>query len=100
MGQWNNKEPSPNFLTFSGFSLDMGDALPPITPIPNLRLEFLGDSITAGYCNLCPTVPSWPTGANQESFLAAWPSLVCEELNADCHTAAWSGFGMVRNIDG
>lgn len=35
-----------------------------------------------------------------ENFALSWPRLVCEALGAECHVAAWSGFGMVKNCCG
>jgi hypothetical protein len=28
-----------------------------------------------------------------ESFVKSWATLICDELNAECHYNAWSGFG-------
>ena len=61
------------------------------------RIEFLGDSITAGYCNLCHEDPSLPSGYEQESFAASWAHLTCNAFGASCHTEAWSGRGLIRN---
>jgi len=57
------------------------------------RLEFLGDSITAGACNVCGG-PGYTL--HNENFALSWPKLVCEALQAECHVAAWSGFGLVK----
>lgn len=85
-----------NQVTFVRFLGPKGvvDLLEP-PALPSRRLEFLGDSITAGFCNLCESVDeaekSRPIG---ESFALGWPNLICQQLNADCHTIAWSGFKM------
>ena len=34
--------------------------------------------------------------APAESFYRSWPTLVCDGLSAQCHNAAWSGFGMAE----
>ncbi len=69
--------------------------------VPRRRIEFLGDSLTAGYCNLChQTDPSLPPGYMQESFAASWAHLTCTRFGAECHTEAWSGRGLVRNCCG
>ena len=39
-------------------------------------------------------------GALVESFADSWPTLVCGGLNASCHAAAWSGYGMAMNCCG
>ena len=94
---YNNLDPSPNFVTFHGFLLDSGN-IESLKSLPTRRIEFIGDSITAGFCNLCP-VDNNPT-YEVESFALSWPSLVSQRLNATYHTSAWSGFGMVRNCCG
>ena len=35
-----------------------------------------------------------------ESFAVSWPTLMCDQLSAECHYNAWSGFGMVSNCCG
>ena len=51
--QWVARVPAPNWVTFHGIVLNSGEVLPPARARPTRRLEFVGDSITAGYCNLC-----------------------------------------------
>merc|ERR1719215_2298633 len=101
--EWNDREPSPNWVTFHGVSLGSGGG----SARSSRRIEFLGDSITAGYCNLChgpgpfdhsPTQLS--AGFGQESFALSWPNVICETLGAECSTVAWSGMGLVRNCCG
>lgn len=99
----------PNYMTFYGLVLDDGKVLEPKTPSQR-RIEFIGDSITAGYCNLCqgPTIVSDESGNElgvgtafgQESFARSWPTEICEELKAECHSGAWSGIGMIHNCCG
>eukprot|EP00602_Paraphysomonas_sp_CaronLab_P004425 CAMPEP_0185034088 /NCGR_PEP_ID=MMETSP1103-20130426/23639_1 /TAXON_ID=36769 /ORGANISM="Paraphysomonas bandaiensis, Strain Caron Lab Isolate" /LENGTH=254 /DNA_ID=CAMNT_0027570601 /DNA_START=554 /DNA_END=1318 /DNA_ORIENTATION=+ len=96
---WNNPNPTPNYIDFHGFIIDSGDIIPLPDP-PIRRVEFVGDSITAGYCNMCKGADEGAEGYTLESFGASWPTLVCDAFQADCHTAAWSGLGMVRNCCG
>ncbi|CUI15143.1 lipase, putative [Bodo saltans] len=63
------------------------------------RIEFIGDSITAGYCNTCNLFPNASNTYAQEDFSLSWARLTCGLLNADCHTEAWSGRGVIRNCD-
>lgn len=52
--QWNDLVVSPNYVTFIGVNGTTGfELLPPQNMPTKKKLEFLGDSITAGYCNLC-----------------------------------------------
>ena len=107
---WNAGSPVANYVTFRGFSVSAASvdggavdgvaaayaAAPP--PLPTRHIEFLGDSITAGFCNECGA-SSDPTDHN-EAYGATWDHQICELLAAECHTAAWSGLGMVRNCCG
>ena len=61
----------PNYITFHGFSGDEDGAARIVTPPPQApqhRLEFLGDSISAGFDNQCAATFAIPTGFGQ--FLA------------------------------
>ena len=121
--QYNQIHVRPNFVTLHALEGGPAMRLAPPPPLPSRRLEFLGDSITCGYCNLCPppsALPptggpvrgaereggreggwlSQPDGPQLESFERSWANLVCEGLGAQCHTAAWSGFGLVENCCG
>ena len=107
--QWAASVPAPNWLTLTAVVLAGGrDAsgsngpglleLPPWRP--TRRLEFVGDSITAGYCNLLwvPDIDRHKTNrSNIESFWLSWPTRTCEALGAECHTAAWSGFALTHS---
>merc|ERR1719469_973958 len=104
----NDREPSPNWGTFHGLSLDSGSVTSPSKPRRQRRIEFIGDSITAGYCNLCKgpgpfdalASPDVAGGEAQESFALSWPTVICEKLGADCSTLAWSGLGLIKNCCG
>jgi hypothetical protein len=92
-----------NYVTFHGFSGDStARLLPPAlgaSATPVHKVEFLGDSITAGFDNQCD-IPGAPRGSptfGSESFALSWATLMCDELSAECHYNAWSGFGMVVN---
>jgi lysophospholipase L1-like esterase len=97
---FNERNISQNYLTFSGFEL-MGNAASalPGPPLPSRKLEFIGDSITAGFCNLCHQTNA-TDGVTLESGALAWPAKICDALDAQCHKTAWSGFGVVRNCCG
>jgi hypothetical protein len=96
----------PNFISFFGFSGDNANAR--LVAQPTLassapqqhRVEFLGDSITAGFDDLCD-IPGSPKGFPwSESFTNSWATLICDSLGAECHYNAWSGFGMAENCCG
>lgn len=91
----------PNYITFHGFGGETSAQLvAPVTQASSRRIEFLGDSITAGFDNQCD-IPGSPKGFPwSESFMLSWAPLICNELDAECHYNAWSGFGMVANCCG
>lgn len=82
---------------FVGFTLD-GELLEvpsAALPHPARRIEFIGDSLTAGY-------GAGRFGPCRGSMLvedgdAAWAAVLCRMFNATCHTEAWSGRGLVLN---
>mmetsp|Transcript_56675 Transcript_56675/g.168271 ORF Transcript_56675/g.168271 Transcript_56675/m.168271 type:complete len:326 (-) Transcript_56675:20-997(-) len=104
--QFAGTQVEPNYITFHGFGGDDAGArlLAPDNLVeelaPSHKLEFLGDSITAGFDNQCD-IPSAPKGFPwSESFIKSWAALICDALGAECHYSAWSGFGMVANCCG
>lgn len=109
--EFNDREPSPNWLTFHGLRLDVGSVATSSIPSRQRRIEFIGDSITAGYCNLCKGPgpfdesplsldESVSGGETQETFALSWPTVICEQLGAECSTLAWSGLGLINNCCG
>ena len=51
------------------------------------KVEFLGDSITAGFDNQCD-IPGAPKGMPwSESFAKSWATLMCDELSAGAGNA-------------
>lgn len=112
---FNTRDVAPDYVGFVGFTGASTVSVPRLRS--SRRVEFLGDSITAGFCNLCDSAASAPTSfpcssrsrfraphvrydVAYESFALSWANLACVQLGAECHTAAWSGFGMVRNCCG
>jgi hypothetical protein len=103
---WNSLTIVNNYVTFHAFNgegLELVERNGEGDDVP--KIEFLGDSITAGFCNMCETKPSLcPAGQTncirQESFGSSWANLISKEFNAESHTIAWSGYGMVMNCCG
>lgn len=96
--EWSSKVPTPNWLTFHGVKLDAGNIAEPRRPRRQRRLEFIGDSSMSGYCNLCRKPQHSPE--RQGSYAMAWPSLLCDKLQAECHSVIWAGFGVHQNCCG
>lgn len=60
------------------------------------RIEFLGDSITCGYGNLCSRESSeFLTG--EENFSLTYAALTCDRLHADPYCVAASGNGIFHD---
>lgn len=79
-------------LTLDGQLLDVPSSA---LPHPARRIEFIGDSLTAGYgaARFGPCRGSMLV----EDGDATWASTLCRMFNASCHIEAWSGRGLVFN---
>lgn len=62
----------------------------------HLKLEFIGDSITAGFGNRCPTKDG-PFCTREQDGYETYAALAARALDADYHVLAVSGFGMYRS---
>jgi lysophospholipase L1-like esterase len=86
--QWNVKK-------FGGFYVDDGTTLLPAPSKPTRTIEFIGDSWTAGYgveagnCNL-----NTVSDVNK-----SWAGLTRDAFHAHGSFLAWSGRGMVHNLE-
>jgi len=96
--EWSSRQPTPNWLSFYGLDVDAGEVKKTAAPKRKRRIEFFGDSITSGYCNLCRNGDD--VVERQGSFAQAWPTKICEALDAECHSLALAGFGIARNCCG
>jgi lysophospholipase L1-like esterase len=81
---------------FLGFSFGGGGSLLAAPSAPSRRLELIGDSISVGYGNEglnenCQFTPQ--TENHHQSFGA----MAARSVEAELHTIAWSGRGMVCN---
>lgn len=65
---------------------------------PTHQIEIIGDSITVGY-GLDGVGPSCTNSAAVEDNPLTYEALAANALNADYNVIAWSGKGVVRNID-
>jgi lysophospholipase L1-like esterase len=85
----------PHFL---GFELQPGRSLRPLPPESGRRIEFVGDSITAGYGIEGPS-PTCVYSPETENAALTYAAQTAEMLNAAYHIAAVSGVGVVRNYN-
>jgi len=81
-----------------GLELPPGARLLPPPDRPERRIEFIGDSLTAGFGNLGPG-PGCPFTAATEDGYRSYATLAARMLRAEAHIVAWSGRGVVRNYD-
>ena len=87
-----------NPVTFKGFVVEGGAIVPSPWPWEH-GLEFIGDSITAGYGAL-GVGPDCPFSAETESAYVSYAGVAARDLNASAHLLAWSGKGVYQNYGG
>ncbi len=67
--------------------------------LPQLKIEFVGDSLTAGYGNLAPATEKLFHTFEQDSG-RAYAALCADILGADAHFVCYSGKGIYFNCHG
>jgi lysophospholipase L1-like esterase len=87
-----------NAVSFLGFTVTGGALVASPWPWTH-RIEFIGDSITAGYGALGEG-PSCGFSAETESAWVAYGSVAARALGAAPQLIAWSGKGVVQNYGG
>jgi len=99
-------ESSVGNIIVHGFRLRRGHKLLPVTDIPERRIEFIGNSLTAGYGNEisidAPPKGNPSTGFHSvnENNYTAWGAITCRTLKAQYMCTAYSGRGLYRNNTG
>ena len=83
---------------FLGFELDPGRELLPLPPRPERRIEFIGDSITAGYGSEGDS-PTCIYSRDTENAELTYAAVTADELDAEYIILAVSGVGIVRNYN-
>ncbi|HET6343860.1 MAG TPA: SGNH/GDSL hydrolase family protein, partial [Myxococcota bacterium] len=86
---------------FWGFAFPSGGGLAPGPGIPERRIEFVGDSGTAGYgADANVTLQTMCTfSASTESATISYPAQTAALLQADHTNISYSGKGLVQNRD-
>lgn len=84
---------------FRGFVLPEGAKMAPAPALPQLKLEFIGNSITCGYGNEAPN-KSYPFADSTENHYYTYAALAARALNAQEVCVARSGIGIYRNYAG
>jgi lysophospholipase L1-like esterase len=86
---------TPHFL---GFEVDAGRKLIPLPPAKERRIEFIGDSITAGY-GVEGESPTCIYSPETENAALTYAAQTAAQLDAAYTIAAVSGVGVVRNYN-
>ncbi len=68
-------------------------------PAGRLKIEFIGDSLTAGYGNLGPATEK-KFHTYQQDSTKAYAAVCAELLNAEAHYVCYSGKGIYSNCNG
>ncbi|MCQ2287587.1 MAG: GDSL-type esterase/lipase family protein [Muribaculaceae bacterium] len=84
---------------FKGFRLHEGAEMLAAPQLPDLKLEFIGNSITCGYGNEAPD-KSCPFADSTENHYFTYAALTARALNAQEVAVARSGIGVYRNYAG
>ncbi|WP_437478229.1 SGNH/GDSL hydrolase family protein [Sorangium sp. So ce1014] len=91
-------EPLVGVTQFVEFVPEQGEALLPVPPAPERRIEVIGDSISAGY-GIDGADETCPFTSDTENNYLAYSALTGRMLGADTTIVAWSGRGVYRNYD-
>ena len=92
---YRRSEPIYGITTFMGFDFGSGQSLPTPSPFVH-RMEFLGDSLTAGFGVEC-TDPSQTNTAATQNEHKSFASLAADALSAEHYNLAYSGTGVYWN---
>lgn len=100
-------ESSVGSVMLHGFRLRQGHRLQPMKePLPEKKIEFIGNSLTTGYGNEA-SIEAPPKGnpgtgfhsANENNY-TAWGAVACRMLKTQYMCTAYSGRGLYRNNTG
>lgn len=84
--------------TLQGFVLSPGGALQAPPPRPERRIEFVGDSITAGY-GVEGESPTCPFSVATENVARSYAAVAAQAVGAEMMITAVSGLGVIRNYN-
>ena len=89
-------EPLVSEAQLLGLELAPGGQLLPPPPAPERRIEFVGDSVTAGF-GILGRDETCPFSPDTEDFTLSFAALTAGALGAEPVAVAWSGRGICRN---
>lgn len=82
--------------TFEGFKIDENKSVHFWPKSPKYKIEFIGDSLTVGYGNMCSNVNETDLRAMSDNYMS-WGPIACRAVDAEWSIIAISGKGVVRN---
>jgi lysophospholipase L1-like esterase len=94
---WRRTEATVGITQFRAFVIGEGELLAPPPPRPH-KIEFVGDSLTAGYGLECANANQTFTGATENEH-KSYSALVANAIGADHSNFSFSGKGVSRNYD-
>jgi lysophospholipase L1-like esterase len=94
---WRRTEGLVGVTQVLGFDYGGGQLLPPPSPAAR-RIEFLGDSETAGYGLECKSASEAFTGATENERMT-YAALMADAFGAERSNVGYSGKGVLRNYD-
>jgi lysophospholipase L1-like esterase len=95
---WKRTEAEVGLITFRGFELEPKHALLPRLKPPAHRMEFVGDSITAGYGNEGADAACHWSARTENNYLT-FGAFAARELAASYTAVAYSGKGLTHNYE-
>jgi len=81
---------------FKGFEIKGSPKKEALPPEPKMKIEFFGNSITAGYGVLDPVKENTYSPITEDVF-SSYAGVAAKILNAEMRTVAFSGRGLYRN---
>ncbi len=97
VGLYKRTEPIVGAVQFFGFQLEAGGTLL-AAPKAARRIEFIGDSITAGYGNEAASEREHFTAATENHYLT-WGAIAARSLGAEALTCAVSGSRLTETAE-
>ncbi len=92
-------EPLFGAITFKGLELPAATTLLDPPPPGRVRMQVIGDSISAGYGNEADGPKATFKQCEENGWMTYW-AIAARRLGADVRCAAWSGLGVYRDRKG
>ena len=80
---YNQPYPQSNYITLKSIEIDSGNFVESPKALDR-RIEFIGDSLTAGFCSICPANNN--SSYASEAYAYSWAYLTSANLTSEYHT--------------